>query len=245
MRRARASGFTLIEVLLATVLLAMGLALAFATLRAAMATSERGEAMAVRTDRMRAVEGFLRRRLASAQPIAFATDESTGGSLRFVGESDRIRFVADLPDYLGRGGPHLHDIGVDPDSRAPELGVSFAMVLAGETIEEERPRPPEPLVADLVDLRFRYRGRDDEGLTEWLDTWDNYEELPLQVSVEISSVDGGAWPLLVVALPQSANGTALGQGAGIPRLGRPPRMRDGGTSDGGRGRNRLRPPGRR
>ncbi|MBJ7576008.1 prepilin-type N-terminal cleavage/methylation domain-containing protein [Luteimonas sp. MC1828] len=241
MRRARVSGFTLIEVLLATVLLAMGLALAFTTLRATMETSERGEAMATRTDRMRAVEGFLRRRLASAQPIAFASDESTGGSLRFIGEPDRIRFVADLPDYLGRGGPHLHDIGVDAGRREPELGVSFAMVLAGETIEEEQPRPPEPLVKDLVELRFRYRGLDDEGLTDWLDTWENYEELPLQVSVEISSKDGGAWPPLVVALPQSATGAALGQGLGSTRLRKPSPVQSGdGVGNGGRGRNRLR-----
>lgn len=67
-------GFTLIEVLLATVLLATGLALAFATLRASTATVERGEALAQRSERMRAVEGFLRRRLASAQPIGFAID---------------------------------------------------------------------------------------------------------------------------------------------------------------------------
>ena len=38
-----ARGFTLIEVLLATVLLAAGLALAFATLRASTATAQRGE----------------------------------------------------------------------------------------------------------------------------------------------------------------------------------------------------------
>ena len=49
--RARTAGFTLIEVLAATVLLAAGLALGFATLRAATATAERGEAMAARTER--------------------------------------------------------------------------------------------------------------------------------------------------------------------------------------------------
>ena len=45
-RRDRQRGFTLIEILLATALLAAGLALAFATLRAAGATAERGEALA-------------------------------------------------------------------------------------------------------------------------------------------------------------------------------------------------------
>ena len=43
----RAGGFTLIEVLLATVLLAAGLALALTTLRAATVTVERGEALRV------------------------------------------------------------------------------------------------------------------------------------------------------------------------------------------------------
>ena len=66
-RYGRQHGFSLIEVLLATVLLAAGLALAFASLRAATATTQRGESQAQRSERMRPVEGFLRRRIASAQ----------------------------------------------------------------------------------------------------------------------------------------------------------------------------------
>ena len=49
-------GFTLIEVLLATALLVGGLALAFATVRSALAISQRGEQMAAHNERMRAVE---------------------------------------------------------------------------------------------------------------------------------------------------------------------------------------------
>ncbi|WP_313276146.1 prepilin-type N-terminal cleavage/methylation domain-containing protein, partial [Stenotrophomonas sp.] len=61
-----AAGFTLIEVLLATVLLAAGMALAFAAVRSTMAISARGEVIAAGNERMRAVEGFLRRRLSTA-----------------------------------------------------------------------------------------------------------------------------------------------------------------------------------
>ena len=50
--KSRASGFTLIEVLLATVLLAAGLALAFATLRSSTALVGRGESMAQRNEHM-------------------------------------------------------------------------------------------------------------------------------------------------------------------------------------------------
>lgn len=206
-RPRRAPGFTLIEVLLATVLLAAGLGLAFATLRASTATVERGEAMAARSERTRAVEGFLRRRLASAVSMGFATDPETGDVLRFVGEPERMRFVADLPNYLGRGGPHLHDISVLDDGRTAWLGVAFSMVVAGETVQEARPREPEPLVPDLTAARFRYRGIDAEnGLGEWLDHWEAVDSLPLQVSIELSSTSGGTWPPLVVALPQSSGG---------------------------------------
>lgn len=200
MKRSR--GFTLIEVLLATVLLAAGLALAFATLRAATATVDRGESLARRSEQVRAVEGFLRTRLTSALPMKFGTDASSGVALRFVGEPDRVRFVADIPDYLGRGGPYLHDIGAGENG----LAVSFGMVQAGQVIEERAPRKPEALVRDLRSLRLRYRGlNDDSTLGEWQDSWQTADRLPLQVSVEIQSDAIGTWPPLVVALPQAGN----------------------------------------
>ena len=64
--KQRAAGFTLVEVMLATVLLAGGLALAFASVRSAMAVSQRGEQIAAESERMRAVESLLRRQLAGA-----------------------------------------------------------------------------------------------------------------------------------------------------------------------------------
>ena len=198
----RAGGFTLIEVLLATVLLAAGLALALTTLRAATVTVERGEALAQRSERMRAVEGFLRRRIASAQQIAFETDETSGQSRLFIGEPARLRFVADLPNYLGQGGPHLHDIAVDEADGRRRLTVAFGLVMTGRTIEADDPRPPEPLVDGLEALRFRYRGFDETGaLGDWQDRW-GPAALPLQVEITLTTERDGAWPPLLVTLPQ-------------------------------------------
>lgn len=206
MNARRARGFTLIEVILATVLLASGLALAFASLRAASATATRGEQIAQRDERMRAVSGFLRRRLSSARSIAYALDPTTGQQLRFSGDGEQMRFVADLPDYLGRGGPYVHTLRVVRDGDTQRIEVALAMALGGQTIEESPPRPPDVLVDGLGDVRFRYRGMNADGqLGGWSDTWNAPEALPLQVSIDLADKDGRAWPSLVVALPLASS----------------------------------------
>jgi general secretion pathway protein J len=204
---SRAAGFTLLEILVATTLLAAALALAFATLRASSATAARGEQLAQRSERMRAVEGFLRRRVASTAPIAFDVNDQTGVPLRFLGEPDRLRFVADLPSYLGRGGPHLHDIRVVDGRRGGlRLEVSFAVVMTNEVIEEREPRPPELLVDGLREVRFRYRSLTAENrIGEWQDRWEQGDRLPLQVSIDIVDDRGDVWPSMVVSLPQAAS----------------------------------------
>jgi general secretion pathway protein J len=211
MKRSR--GFTLIEVLLATTLLAAGLALAFATLRAATTVANRGEALAQRSEHMRAVEGFLRHRLAAAQPIAFALDQDSGLASRFTGDETHMRFVADLPDYLGRGGPYLHELAIERDGNGVRLTLALTMVLAGEAVDELQPRPPEVLADDLSAAGFRYRALDaDNRLGEWSDTWQTGEALPLQVEITLRGSDGRDWPPLLVALPLAGSFTGTGVG---------------------------------
>ena len=73
-----AAGFTLLEVLLATTLLAAGLALGFATVRAAGATVTRGEAMAARNERIRAVSAFMRHRIGGIAIMGHAAHDGDG-----------------------------------------------------------------------------------------------------------------------------------------------------------------------
>lgn len=203
-------GFTLVEILLATVLLAAGLALAFATLVAATRSAGRGETLAEHSERLRAVEGFLRSRLTAARPIAFGFDQDSALPQRFVGEPDRMRFVADLPNYLGRGGPYLHEFAVEDAGDGKRIVLGLQMVQAGEIVDEE-PRPPEVLAENLESARFRYRALDGQGrLGEWQERWDTPEQLPLLVEVTLRDANGRTWPPLVVWLPLAAGIDGIG-----------------------------------
>lgn len=209
--KRRARGFTLLEVLVALALLAAGLALAFATLRSATAMAERGELRAQQNERMRAVQGFLRQHLSSAMPLPFETDPATFRQSRFLGEENRLRFVDDLPGYLGRGGPHLYDIGVDDQGR---LIARFAMVQSGQTVQADEALRPELLADDVRAVRFRFRGMDGQGqLGPWQSAWRTGELLPLQVAMQVQGADGRAWPEMIVSLRHSDGGAGGGEQA--------------------------------
>lgn len=208
-RLHRQDGFTLIEVVLATVLLAAGLALAFATITAATRATTRGEQQVAAHERQRSVEAFLRRRIAGTRPVAFALDASSNLPQRFVGERERVRFVADLPNYLGRGGPYLHDLALE-DGR---LTLRLGMVLAGQVVDEPAAERPEVLVDGIDAMRLRYRALDGNGgLGPWLDEWDAAEQLPLLVELSLVDADDRPWPPIVVALPMAGAAT----GTGVP-----------------------------
>lgn len=205
-RPLRARGFTLIEVLLATVLLAAGMALAFAAVRSTLAISSRGEAIASGNERMRAVEGFLRRRLVSAMPLALERDALNGNAAVFTGSQKQLRFVANVPDYLGRGGPYLHTLEVSGSGETQELRLGLTLLQSGQLLEENPPRGSELLADGLKQVKLRYRGIE-PGTTvmgRWQDNWDAPGRMPMLVSIEITPAQGTAWPPLVVALPQSS-----------------------------------------
>lgn len=213
MKSASARGFTLVELLLATALLASGIALAFATVRAVTAVATRSDLQARRNERVRAVEEFLRHRLEAARPVPFAVDERTGLPLRFLGNEKQMVFVADLPDYLGRGGPHLHRFSIVGAPGEQRVDVAFQLVQGGVAVRQAQPLPPEQLAGDLQEVRFRYRALDrNRRLGEWQATWEVPEAMPLQVEVRVRDSDGTAWPPLVVALPLAGNHVRPGAG---------------------------------
>jgi general secretion pathway protein J len=197
-----ARGFSLIEVLLALLLLA----LLSAGVWGAIATSTRavrsGDLAIERTNKMRVTQELLRRQVSQALAVAFDRDPGDGRITNFLGERDRMTWVSAMPGYLGRGGPYVQELAYERDAGGGTLVFRHAL-LNGFELREGFPEKPGPVVLleRVADVRIEYRGTTPEGrLDDWQDDWDKSGPLPLlvRIAVEFDRESGLRWPPLVV-----------------------------------------------
>jgi general secretion pathway protein J len=194
LRPRRHGGFTLLEVVLALSLLAVALALALGTLRGATGATRRAEATAQRDERLRAVQGLLRRQVGAALPMAMTIDPQSGEAQVWRGEARELEFVAPMPGYLSRGGPHVQTLELVGD----RLQFQHAMLTPDGALDPER--EPTVLLDGIAEAAFSYRSLDDTGRPgAWQDTWPNPSALPPMVRLKVRFKDEARrWPELVL-----------------------------------------------
>jgi general secretion pathway protein J len=197
MRRAR--GFTLVEVIIATALLAMGLALAFSSLRGAGRATAHAEQAAQREERLRAVQGLLRTQIGTAMPVAFEFNAETGEATFLRLGRNKLEFVSTLPGYLSRGGPYLQTLELQPGPRGLRLVYQHQLLSTEGPLKPER--EPVVLLEDIADARFEVRGVDENSrLTPWVGEWKASASLPPLLRLRLVFADKQQqWPDLVVA----------------------------------------------
>jgi general secretion pathway protein J len=195
----RSQGFTLIEVVIATSLLALGLAIAFATLRSAGLATARAEAAAQREERLRAAQGFLRTQLSAALPIPFEFDGESGAATFLRVKPGRLEFVGTMPGYLARGGPYLQTLEFVRGSEGMQLRFQHQLLSADGPMEAER--EPVLLLDGIEEGSFEVRTINEQARPgRWQDEWDTSAQLPPQVRVRIRFREPRRrWPELVVA----------------------------------------------
>src|SRR4249919_4118798 len=136
MKRTR--GFTLIEVVIATSLLALGLAIAFGALRSTARASARAEQASQREERLRAAQGFLRAQLSSALAVPFEFDNDTGAATFLRAQPDKLEYVGTLPGYLARGGPYLQTLELVSGDDGQQLRFQLQQLTSDGPAEAER-----------------------------------------------------------------------------------------------------------
>ncbi|MEM1080506.1 MAG: prepilin-type N-terminal cleavage/methylation domain-containing protein [Pseudomonadota bacterium] len=208
----RQSGFTLIEVMLATALIAIIMALAYSGFRAGVRATTSGEDRIEETNRIRLAHEFVRRQISLAQPLIIEQDEDgQSPPIRFEGDGDRIRLVAPLPGYLGFGGPYVQEFRLERGEEGMDLVFAFAMLNTYEPGNLDLD-PPVTLLENVGDVQFEFLGfTEDSEDVFWSNYWEEPERMPLAISMQMDLPrdNGLFWPTLTTPLRvDNASGAA-------------------------------------
>ena len=166
-----ARGFTLIEVMLAILLLAVLLAAAFGGIRSAVKGMHSGEDLMDRTNRLRVAQEFIRHQVSRILPLPFGQERGTGENLLFEGKRDLMRFVAPMPGYLSNGGAYVQTLELSNTRNGRQLLFNHWM-LNGFDKDKLNKGDSEPVVLmDQIESgKFEYRKLDDQ---DELEDWSN------------------------------------------------------------------------
>ena len=183
-----ARGFTLLEVMLAIVLLALLLAGTWGAIRTTVHAMHSGEDAIDRTNRLRVAEEFMRRQVSRILPLSFGQDDSTGMNYVFEGSGESMRFVAPMPGYLSKGGPYVQTLKfVGGRGGGKELVFTDSMLNGFDLAEAKTSMEPAVLLDQIQDGKFEYRTLDDQGeLTDWSSDWDDPSVTPVMVRIAIT-----------------------------------------------------------
>lgn len=178
--KLRAPGFTLIEMLLATSLVALIMLMAYQGLDASIKMADSGDQFIERSSRVRITHEFLRRQLSRMLPLMIRQEQ--GRNISFEGERNRVRWVGSMPGYLGRGGPYVQELEIQPDV----LNYRFA-ILNGYEEGDLNEQEPVALVEGVASGTFSFRTINTSGeLTDWSSSWTMEENAPIPLMVRLN-----------------------------------------------------------
>jgi general secretion pathway protein J len=200
MRKRSHGGFTLLELIIAMMLLALISSLLYGTLSLSARSWDSGEEKATQASDMRLAEDFLRQSLTAQHPLRL--HKVYEQPLYFAGVHDSLAYAGVLPGRAG-GGIYYFRLAV---TRA---GDTQNLTLARVVPDSAATAPPgfdgaevSILASNVGEVRFSYFGRDPDSNVamdpSWRDEWRDPNLLPLMIRIDVLPEKGAPWPSLVV-----------------------------------------------
>ena len=189
----REAGFTLLELLVALVLLALAMVIIPSTLRlASRAVTTSAELVEQTGDH--AAMSFIEQTVAQAMPL-FERDQDGNLQIAFKGERSGLSFVAPLTGGPAGGGLYLMRLqsAVNELTGLQSLDLNLAPFVASHGEEAEPPLPEQRrILGRLASAEFRYFGiAEGQSTPGWQQTWSRKDRLPDLVELTYVDSRGG------------------------------------------------------
>jgi len=211
-QRLKQGGFTLIEVMIAVVLLAVIFGITFNVLHFAVKAWDKGVVRAEVTNRVTLVQDLLRSAMMQAQPVVLKTDDHSK-QLAFVGGEGELRFVAPLSTAQKSGGLYVLNIEHVQNETTGTLVLRYHRYYYNDESFSATGSDDIELLLDNVDgITFRYFGPDEEnGVSAWKPAWVEQSVLPYKIEMTVRLArEDVVWPILI-ADPKMAEKQLLSQ----------------------------------
>lgn len=197
-----AGGFTLLELLVAVLILTLLMTASFGAVRIASRSWEAGQSRADATEEMRAVSDFLRRRF--AQVSAFVWLDGNEERIAFAGDERRIRFIAAAPEYSRGPGFLMYSLTTETRGGEVRLELSYAPFDPGaEDFAEPHSSRRTVLVENLTGASFEYYGAEVADIEPaWQRNWrTDAEFFPSMIRIRTATEESDrSWPDLMFTL---------------------------------------------
>lgn len=197
-RIRKQAGFTLLEVLIATVLFSFILIMLYSSL---FSTGHHWRASEIHTrqnDNKRLILSFIRRVIEQTSPM-FQRD-AQGSRLLFQGDDSSLIFVTHLPAHHAGSGIYFLKFEAEDDElllRYTPLTRDKAMFEDDIFVEAEAIN----LLTQIKGINLDYFGQDaSNAAPAWYDEWNNEARLPELIRFQIITDPDNPWPELLIAL---------------------------------------------
>ena len=196
---SRQRGFTLLELIIALVLLGLLSGVLFGSVKLAGRSTDSGEAKAESAASMRLAQEFLRTNLEAQHPLRMR--KINEWPILFRGTRDELRYASELPARVAGGGIWFYRLALRADdARSPLVLERMIPDLAAEAPPEFANADYSVLAEGIASLKLGYFGRDADVAPSvapsWHDQWADPQRLPLMIRIDVTPKHGAAWPTL-------------------------------------------------
>ncbi|MEO5694481.1 MAG: prepilin-type N-terminal cleavage/methylation domain-containing protein [Usitatibacter sp.] len=198
MKRQR--GFTLVEVMIAMVLLGGMMLLLYSGLSFGLRSWDAADANGRRTADRRIAMNFLRREIGETFPLRFK--DSMTLKMAFEGKENRLRFVSSRPAGISQSGLSLVSVGLEQGEDRNTRDLVMRRAMPDDAAKDFGPveKGERTVLFEKIDnITFQYYGAENDFTDPtWVDSWDYAGRIPQLIRIRIRASDGTMLPEMVV-----------------------------------------------